>query len=81
MDRRRNPDKRWSHRDIDTREIGILEVVRTETSQVSKHRSDLDRPLVETRGGDRAPIGTLAHREIDNPVDKRSGKFSLKNLT
>jgi hypothetical protein len=26
---------------------------------------------VETRGGDRATIGTLAHRDIDIPVDRR----------
>jgi hypothetical protein len=57
VDRRRNPNKRWSHRDIDTREIRILEVVRIETSQVSKHREDLDRPLAETRGRDRARVG------------------------
>jgi hypothetical protein len=48
-------------------------VKKIETLQVSKHREDLDRPLVETRGGDRAPVGTLAHRDIDIPVNMRSG--------
>jgi hypothetical protein len=38
MDRRRNPDKGWSHRDIDTREIRILEVVRVRTSEILKQR-------------------------------------------
>jgi hypothetical protein len=36
VDKRRNPDKRWSHRDIGTQEIRILEVMRIEASEVSK---------------------------------------------
>jgi hypothetical protein len=67
---RRNPDERRSHRDSSHREIGILEVEKIETLQVSKYRRDLDRPLVETRGGDRS----IGSRDIDIPVDKRSGK-------
>jgi hypothetical protein len=55
MNRRRNPDKGWSHWDIGTREIGILEVVRFGTSEVSKHREDQNQPLAETHGGDRVP--------------------------
>jgi hypothetical protein len=45
-----------------------------ETLQVSKHREDLDRPLVETRGGDRG----IGSRDIGIPVDRRSGK-SIEN--
>jgi hypothetical protein len=52
-----------------------------ETFQVSKHRSDLDHPLAETHGRDRALVGTLAHRGIGIPVDKRLRKSRLKNLT
>jgi hypothetical protein len=40
MNKRKNPDKGWSHRDIDTRRIGVLEVVRIGTSKVSKRRED-----------------------------------------
>jgi hypothetical protein len=36
---------------------------------------------VETHGGDRAPVGTLACREINIPADRRSGKSTLKTLT
>jgi hypothetical protein len=40
-------------------------------------RSDLDRPLVETRGGDRG----VGSRDIGIPVDRRSGKSTLKTPT
>jgi hypothetical protein len=69
------------HWDSSHWQIGIPEEKKIETLQVSKYRSDLDRPLAKTRGGDRAPIGTLAHQEIGIPVDKRSGESRLKNLT
>jgi hypothetical protein len=36
--------------------------------------TDLDRPLVETRGGDRG----VGSRDIDIPVDRRSGKSIVK---
>jgi hypothetical protein len=39
-------------------------VEKIETLQVSKRREDLDRPLVETRGGDR-DSRRLAFREIE----------------
>jgi hypothetical protein len=52
--------------------------VRIETSQVSKHQSNLDRPLAEARGGDRVPVSTLAHQEIGILVDKRSGNPGRK---
>jgi hypothetical protein len=41
------------HRDFNHREIGSHEDKKVETLQISKHQEDLDRPLVETRGGDR----------------------------
>jgi hypothetical protein len=50
VDRRRNLDKGWSHRDIGTREIGILEVVRIGTSEISNQRKNLSRPSVGMRG-------------------------------
>jgi hypothetical protein len=41
--------------DISHQKIEILEGKRIETFQVSKHRSDLGRLLVEARGRDRVP--------------------------
>jgi hypothetical protein len=65
-----------SYRDIDVREIGVR------GQEIGNfHRkspgTDLDRPLVETRGGDRG----VGSRDIDIPVDRRSGKSTLKTLT
>jgi hypothetical protein len=48
------------------REIGILEVKKIETLQVSKHREDLDRPLVETRGR------SSAHRTLSASGNRHS---------
>jgi hypothetical protein len=47
----------------------------SENSKIT--RSDPDRPLVEIRGGDRG----VGSRDIDIPMDKRSGKSTLKNMT
>jgi hypothetical protein len=73
VDRRRNPDKGWSHRDIGTREIRILEVVRTETSR-----------SLETPGGSGPSFGGdtwrrssdrrhIRNREIGVPEDEGVG--------
>jgi hypothetical protein len=48
-------------------------VKKIDTLQVSKHREDLDRPWVETHGGDRVHIGTLVPQEIGIPVNMGSG--------
>jgi hypothetical protein len=49
---------------------------KVETLQVSKCREDLDHLLTETRGGDHG----IGSRDIDIPVDRRSGKSTLKTL-
>ena len=40
-------------------------------------RNDLDRPLMETRGGDRG----IGSREIGIPMDRRLGTSTLKTST
>jgi hypothetical protein len=47
-------------RDIGTRDIGVLEVENVGAFQVPKQRNDLDRPFVQTRGGNREPVGISA---------------------
>jgi hypothetical protein len=45
------------HRDISTRDIEILKVEEAGAFQVPKQRNDLDCPFVQTRGGNREPVG------------------------
>jgi hypothetical protein len=54
------PTRGLTHRDIGTRDIGILEVEKVGAFQVPKQRNDLDRPFVQTRGGNREPVGISA---------------------
>jgi hypothetical protein len=61
-------------RDIGTREIGILEVVRTETSQVSKSRRGSGPSVGRGHVVEIKRHRRLAHREIGISMDKRSGK-------
>jgi hypothetical protein len=49
-----------THRDIGTRDIEILEAEKVEAFQVPKQRNDLDCPFVQTRGGNREPVGISA---------------------
>jgi hypothetical protein len=70
---------RLSSRDISHREIGILEGKRIETFQVSKHREDLDRPLAETRGGDRASVGILVIGKSEFPRSKETRLQNSRN--
>jgi hypothetical protein len=46
------------HRDIITRDIGVLEVVKVGTSKVLKTLGNLNHPFEETHGGNRRPVGT-----------------------
>jgi hypothetical protein len=62
------------HWESSHRHIGILKDKKIETLQVSKCQEDLDRLLVETRGGDRS----IESRDIDIPMDKGSGKSIVK---
>jgi hypothetical protein len=54
------PTRGLTHRDIGTRGIGILEVEKVGAFQVPKQRNGLDRPFVQTRGGNREPVGISA---------------------
>jgi hypothetical protein len=54
------PTRRLTHRDIGTRDIGVLEVENVGAFQAPKQRNDLDRPFVQTRGGNREPVGISA---------------------
>ena len=54
------PTRGLTHRDIGTRDIRILEVEKVEAFQVPKQRNDLNRPFVQTRGGNQELIGISA---------------------
>jgi hypothetical protein len=81
----RDPGTR--HRDIGTREIGVPEVMKVETSEVSKTRGVI-RTVHQrrTRGRNQSHRGKarqevvyrhFGHRDIGNPGDKRFGHFGI----
>jgi hypothetical protein len=81
----RDPGTR--HRDIGTREIGVPEVMKVGTSEVSKTRGVI-RTVHQrrTRGSNRSHRGKsrqeviyrhFGHRDIGNPGDKRFGHFRI----
>jgi hypothetical protein len=80
-------DPSTRHRDIGAREIGVPEVVKVGTSEVSKTRGVI-RTIHQrrTRGSNRSHRGKarqevvyrhFGHRDIGNPGDKRFGHFRI----
>jgi hypothetical protein len=89
VNRRRNPDKGWSHRDIGTREIGILEVKRIETSKsrntgksgpsVSRDTWWRSHQRRRIEGQTFPRFGIFSHQGNQVPEDKETGHRKSRN--